>query len=167
MCLQDTVRIPLRARDGSIRAYAIVDANDAEWAMQYRWHVVNGYVSRSEYRGGGRKKSRIQRILMHRDLLGLVPFDGIEVDHRNRNRLDNRRSNLRTATRAEQVQNVSSRPGSSSQYRGVSWREDGQVWRAYIQVNGKNTYLGNFASEEEAAEVAREARLRLMPYAVD
>ena len=48
---------------------------------------------------------------LHREVLGLTPGDGLETDHRNGDRLDNRRSNLRVATRAQNAQNVPARSG--------------------------------------------------------
>lgn len=159
-----TARIPLRARDGSIRAYALVDAADAEWANQWRWSLGKGYALRIGCAGGSR-----QTILLHRELLGLSPGDGLEGDHINRDRLDCRRANLRVVPKKGQPnhQNVSSHRGATSRHRGVSWDKRNGKWFVKVWAGGKHHYLGLFADEEEAAQVARDARLRLMPYAVD
>lgn len=168
MRLDDTapdgaVLIPLRARDGSVRAYAIVDAADADWVNQSRWNLVTkGYAQRA-VRVGDRQRFRT----MHRELMGLVPGDGLEVDHINRNKLDNRRSNLRVVTRAENAQNMPKYRGSSSRFRGVYLDRSTRKWRANIRIAGRVRSLGCFDDEMEAARVAREARLAALPFAVD
>ena len=162
---EDAVRIPLRARDGSIRAYALVDTNDAEWINQWRWSLNSeGYARRGMSING-----RQITIRLHRAILGLVDGDGFEGDHIDRNPLNCRRSNLRAVPyigRANQ-QNKRSAQGSTSGFRGVCWDRVQGKWKAKVKINGKTINLGRFTDELEAAEVARAARLRLMPYAVD
>lgn len=87
-------QVPLVRRDRSVRDWAVVDYEDALRVAVYRWHRnSNGYAARPAGQG------RI--VLMHRQLLGLSPGDGVEVDHVNRDKLDNRRENLRAGTHAE------------------------------------------------------------------
>lgn len=156
-------RIPLCRRDGSISGYVLINAADVAWASQYRWHLTDkGYAARNVW--VGRKHHMVP---MHRELLGLSKGDGLEVDHRNRNRCDNRRSNLRAVTSDDQHHNRSSYAGSSSRFRGVSWHKVTQKWRARVQVYGKTHYLGLFDSEEEAGAAIRAARLDVMPFALD
>lgn len=154
------VLIPLRARDGSIRAYAIIDGPDADFVNQWCWGMDGkGYARRSE---DGKD------VYLHRELLGLPRIrDGREGDHRDRNRLNNRRANLRPATHAQNLQNQPGHRGSSSTLRGVCWEQRKSRWRAGVTVNGKWRHLGYFLTEEEAAEAARSGRVRLLPYAVD
>lgn len=161
MCLEDTVRIPLRAKDGSVRAYVTVDAVDADWVNRWRWALSGGYAYRTA-RVDGRKVT----VWLHRALLGLVPGDRIEGDHIDRDRLGCRRSNLRILTGAANSQNVGAR-GGSSQYRGVSWDKAKGKWLAQARAGGMNHHLGRFSTELEAAEAARVGRRRLMPYALD
>jgi hypothetical protein len=167
-CPDGAACIPLRRRDGSIRAYTIVDAADAEWANQWRWRWNGGYAARN---GEKIAPKRFSVISLHRELLGLPrkrqSGDTREGDHINRDRLDNRRANLRVLTRDEQAQNKSSRKMSSSQYRGVSWNTSARKWKAYIRVDGRLRNLGHFTDEHEAGRIARAARLEAMPYATD
>lgn len=159
----DVALIPLLAKDGSIRAHVIVDAADVAWATQWRWSLnKNGYAQRDQRRGGDRRV-----ILMHRELLGLQTGDEIEGDHINRNRLDNRRSNLRAVSKIVNRQNLSSRTASSSRFRGVSWRSDMGKWVAQVSHGRTNHYLGCFENEIDAAEAARQGRMRLLSGAVD
>src|SRR5688572_13204571 len=76
-----SVGIPLRAQDGSIRAWAIVDASDADFASQWLWCLVEGYAARTVYPDDGR-----YTVKLHRALLGLVPGDGLEGDHISRDK---------------------------------------------------------------------------------
>lgn len=158
------VGIPLRARDGTVRAIALVDAADAAFANQWTWRLEDGYARRRVVSAG-----RERRFHLHRELLSLVYGDGYEGDHRSRDRLDNRRANLRSVPKHGKPnnQNVSNQARSASQYRGVAWHRQSQKWQARVSVNGKSVYLGLFADEHEAAAVARAARRRLLPYAVD
>ena len=159
----DIARIPLRARDGSIRAYAVIDMADAEWASQWRWHLhPKGYATRSQKIDGIPRTFRL-----HRELLGLMRGDGLDVDHIDRDKLNCRRSNLRIVPKGKNSQNQPSVRGSTSRYRGVSWRGDPGQWGAYVKTGGKQYRLGQFASETEAAEAARLGRARLLPFAVD
>lgn len=86
----------------------------------------------------------------------------LEVDHINRNRWDNRRANLRLATREQNIQNrgkfkTNSGVKCSSIYKGVSWKTSNQNWVAQIQVHGSKIHLGYFYHEVDAAHVYNEA----------
>lgn len=158
-----TARFPLYDKNGSIRSYVVVDASRAEWAGRYRWYMdADGYAKRDETINGERR-----RYLMHREILGLQPGDDLEGDHINRNKLQNTDENLRIIPKGYQPQNSSSQKGSSSKYRGVQWNKGSKKWAARVTTGGKIYDLGRFDNEEVAAKAAKEARLRLMPYAVD
>lgn len=79
------------------------------------------------------------------------------LDHRNRNGLDNRRSNLRKCTKADNARNSNRRiKNKTSSFKGVSLYSArviaiGRPWRATITVDGKQLYLGYFSTEIEAA----------------
>lgn len=159
-----TAQIPLCARDGSIRAYALIDAVDVEWAAQWRWSLASGgYVQRGS---GRRDDGRYRPLRLHREILGLSTGQPIEGDHRNRDRLDNRRANLRSVTRQGNAQNVPGRPRTSV-HRGVSWNKNTKKWTVRVSAGGRYHYLGQFINEDEAAEVARAARRHLMPFSTD
>lgn len=74
-----------------------------------------------------------------------------DVDHIDRNRSNNKPSNLREATRDQNLKNVTSR-GSTSQFLGVSWDKVRSMWTVRIRINGKPKSLGRFESEIEAAK---------------
>lgn len=163
MPTDDIAHIPLRARDGSIRAYATIDADDLPLVSPWRWSIAAGRYAHRSFRNNG--KSEI--VFLHRMLMGLSRGDKRQVDHINRNTLDCRRANLRFATHAENLQNVKPRTGYTSPHRGVSWAKREKRWLARLTVAGRIISLGYFRLEQEAAEAAKAARLTLMPFATD
>ena len=142
------------------QAYALIDEADLEFASQWKWSYVQGYGLRMMRRPDGGNRP----VLLHRALLGLQPGDGRQVDHINRDKLDNRRSNLRIVTQRENNHNMPPRQGSS-RFRGVRKCRDG--WQAYVTVDGGFRHLGVFNSEEFAGGVAFMARKLMLEGAVD
>jgi hypothetical protein len=121
---------------------AIVDDADYDWLSQWKWSFCKGYALR---RIG--PKGQQKAINMHRLILG---YEGpLDVDHINGDGLDNRRCNLRLATRGQNLRNGRARPNATG-YRGVYIEWDG-VPAAAITINGKRKYLGRFKTLEEAA----------------
>jgi hypothetical protein len=156
-------RIPLYARDGHIRAYVLVDDGDLGQLNQWRWLLGGaGYAVRYE---GPRPYRRM--IYMHRHILGLDAGDTRHCDHENRDRLDNRRSNLRVAPHghADNRQNQGVGPRNTSGFRGVTKR--GNRWIAQAQLRGVTHYLGIFDAIEEADTAARFFRATQMPFSED
>lgn len=153
--------IPLRNRAGEVVAETIVDDADYAALSVWGWRRNNhGYAVRRE-RDAGRV------VLMHRHLLGLEFGDPLFADHVSRDRLDNRRANLRIVTRAQQQQNMSSQRGSTSRYRGVSWVTARNCWVAQGKAAGVQRFLGHFDQELDAARAASEFRAEHMPFAVE
>ncbi len=75
-----------------------------------------------------------------------------DVDHRTLVRTDNRFSELRQATRQQNMQNIRKHRDNTSGFKGVSWESRRGVWRATIQINGKWQQLGTFKTAVEAHE---------------
>jgi hypothetical protein len=94
---------------------------------------------------------------MHREILR--PPGHLVVDHINHNGLDNRKANLRHATRAQNNFNrlIIIREDSSSKYKGVSWRKRKKKWRARICINGERKHIGYFKDEIHAAKAYDKA----------
>ena len=85
----------------------------------------------------------------------------LQIDHIDMNKSNNRMSNLREATSAENKYNVSIPERNTSGIKGVSWDKKSQKWKAQIQVRRIYHHLGFFRSIEDAAEVVKAARSRL------
>ena len=79
------------------------------------------------------------------------------IDHINHNGIDNRKANLRVATRAQNNRHTKKRIKSRSKYKGIYFDRRDRVWYARITTNGKTKHLGSFKDEIEAAKAYDEA----------
>lgn len=143
-------------RIGSGR-YTIVDIEDYELTIKYPWeyHIKKGkgYASCKIRVGYGKRRKSLHRLIMNAD-------NGVMVDHKNRNTLDNRRYNLRFCTFSQNSMNSCSRNGSSSKYKGVHWSCHWHVWRAVIKANKKIYQIGSYDNEDDAALAYNEAAMK-------
>ncbi len=133
---------------------AIVDDEDYEDLIQFRWNaspVKNTCYAKRYMKINGRDGS----VYMHRHILRLTD-SGVHVDHIDHDGLNNVRSNLRIANYRLNNHNVRPHAESSSKFVGVCWHKKDKKWQAQIAVNGKQTYLGQFNTEREAALVRDE-----------
>jgi hypothetical protein len=144
------VHVPL-----SNGGHAIVDEEDYSIVVPYNWQKVkhgNSYYAFAHAKRNGKNTT----ISMHRLLFGLSKEDRIDVDHKNHDGLDNRRSeNLRLATRVQNATNMRRRRGSSSKYKGVSFNQRSNKWVSAVRIKPgpalKRLGLGYYDIEEEAA----------------
>jgi hypothetical protein len=91
--------------------------------------------------------------LAHRVAWALVngEWPDQEIDHVNFDGTDNRLSNLRLATKKDNMRHRRSLPKSSSRYLGVTWHKKSKKWQASIEIDGKCKYLGLYPNEDSAA----------------
>ncbi len=124
-----------------------VNDEDYEWLSKYRWNVFNNH-GRSFY---ARTSLSYQTpILMHRMILSNCKK---QIDHKDRNGLNNQRNNLRPATYSLNAGNQRKNQGIwTSQYKGVHWNKKSQKWQAVIHKNNKQINLGRFTDEINAAK---------------
>lgn len=132
--------------------FALADSCDYEKVKQYRWSKAGrGYAY------GGNEKEQFMK--MHRIITGAK--DGEIVDHINRNKLDNRRKNLRIVSQSINALNGSIRSNSKTKVKGVCrWWRTGN-WRAYAVINNKQKHLGYFEKIQDAIR-ARQNFNKLM-----
>lgn len=123
---------------------AMVDDADYDWLSQWKWHLHAGYASR---------KSNGKPIFMHR--LINKTAEGLDTDHINHDRLDNRRCNLRSCTTSENGANRAKQKNNTSGFIGVSWYKSKSKWRAQVGTNGTMKTVGAYHSAQEAA-IARD-----------
>jgi hypothetical protein len=150
--------IPLGGQKAAGRV-ALVDDEDYEQVMAYRWHVRetmrpgrrdNGpYAAATVWRQG-----RAVTILMHKLLTGWPQTDHVDHDG-----LNNQRINLRPATASENGGNRRPNHAGASPFKGVYWDRQVDKWRARIRIDRKWCYLGWFAVEEDAAQAYDTAAL--------
>lgn len=127
--------------------YALVDSEDHEYLSQFKWRLIrHGYAARSQWI----PENKISTIIyMHREILETPP--GMDTEHINMNKLDNRKDNLRVGSRSQNMANIQARKGCLSQYKGVSYLKRVGKWVAYIRKDYKQIHLGYFEKEKDAA----------------
>jgi len=133
----DKAKIPLGldAKYG----YALVDTKDVALIENHNWSLgLRGYPTK------GKGKT------LHHVIMG-KPIKGQVVDHINRDKLDNRRSNLRFVNAKDNARNISMQKNNTSGYRGVWFRKDTEKWVANIKVDYIKISLGCYTSKEKAA----------------
>lgn len=124
----------------------ICDLEDWEYLKEYYWNLnTNGYVTAVT---SGRKRAMMHKLIM--------PDNTYEVvDHINRNKLDNRKGNLRYTTYSVNAQNRSLTPNNKNGCFGV--RKSKNRWQAIITSYGKKIFIGSFKTKEEAIAARKEA----------
>lgn len=135
--------------------YTLVSDKDYAYLNQWEW-----CCSAAEYaiRGVRLVNKPTKHIYMHRVILermGLKNFK--HGDHRNCNRLDNRRINLRVATCSENQHNKKLQKNNTSGYKGVSWYACYGKWRVRIWAGRKSKHLGYFIDIIIAAKAYNKA----------
>lgn len=127
-----------------------IDIEDIEKVKKYKWYKnARGYVE---------NKSKTERLLLHRYIFEEI--DGYIIDHINRDKLDNRKSNLRYATKSQNGMNKCIQSNNTSGYTGVYWDKSRNKWLVSIQVNSKQINLGRYNNINEAIEVRKNAELK-------
>lgn len=105
-----------------------------------------------KYRPAGHNSKRVEgnrTVLLHRHLAAKMGLRN--VDHKNMNRLDNRRENLRPCTQSQNLANSKKRPHNTSGFKGVNWHTGTKAWAARLGFQNKRIHLGYFKTAEEAA----------------
>ncbi len=139
-------RIKLYDTRNNEKAEAIIDVEDHEKCKGMKWCLHNsGYAVCSK-----------PQLFLHHYIIGRKTI----VDHISRCKLDNRKSNLRVCSAAENHKNTKLSIKNTSGYRGVYWSKIRQKWIAEITINYKGINLGGFYTKAEAAKVRNEAALK-------
>lgn len=95
--------------------------------------------------------------MLHRAVMRAKPNE--LVDHKDHNKADCRKSNLRMATKTQNGQNMRIHPTNTSGYKGVIWNKKNKKWMAFIIINGKSTYLKSFTDKKQAAAAYNKAAI--------
>lgn len=131
---------------------ALLDREDIDLAVPMWCSNGKGYAVRERRR----RKERLHRLVLERKLGRKLSRSEL-VDHKNHNPSDDRRTNLRLATPANNSHNQQARAGRP--FKGV--RRHYNYWRAYLRFEGKRIDLGGYSSAEEAAYIYDQAALQL------
>lgn len=132
---------------------AFVDDEDFEWLSQWKWQYVSKYAMRAFKVNG-----KVERELMHRKIMNTPA--GMDTDHKNGNKLDNQRKNLRICTRSENEWNKGKTSRNTSGYMGVNWDMHSRKWKAMIKVHRESIYLGLYQDVVQAAKAYDEAAIK-------
>lgn len=144
-----TVQLPLRGKYGEGK-FTTVSAEDAQVLRQKKLYLnKNGYVTLS---WNGKTKS-ITHVIMW-------PPAGMEVDHRDFDKLNNTRGNLLVCTHSQNCYNR--RIERQGRYKGVTYNKSTKLYDARVCKDGRNTNLGSFSDKHEAARVYND---KLLEYA--
>lgn len=117
--------------------------------------AIKGSVAGCTRKSDGYIKISIDRkdyrahILAYLYMTGEWPVD--QIDHVNRDRVDNRWENLRDATNSQNQANAGIRRDNTSGAKGVYWDRAREKWAVQINVKGTHIYLGRFTDVEDAA----------------
>ena len=136
---------------------AIIDATDVPLVDAWNWTTIVGRSNVYGFRNYWKDKIK-RRVYLHRAIVG--ELDGFQVDHINRNGLDNRRVNLRLATRSQNQHNRVASSNNTSGFKGVTWHNGAQKWQAQIAFSGRNKYLGRYDTVEDAHAAYVEASIK-------
>lgn len=129
----------------------LLDSEDLDCVLPYAWLSKNGYAIT-------RCPNTKKIINMHRLIMGLNENDNHVVDHINHIPEDNRKCNLRVCDQANNCMNrCANNKRLHSKYKGVFSATNGQSFFSTIQFQGKQYYLGSFASERDAATAYDDA----------
>lgn len=150
-------KIALTGKNG-IGNFALVDDDVFDFISKYSWMVGKDIYARRGQKIKGTRKSITK--YMHRDIIlfyeGNIPINS-QIDHINMDRLDNRRSNLRVATRSQNHMNMNKNFNNKSGYKGVFLDKKSNRWFGNIKINQKNIYLGTFDNKLDAALAYNQA----------
>ena len=145
---EDYAEVILFDKHGNEIGVVKIDIEDIPKVRKYKWNMGTG----------GYARNIIHNITMHRLIVG----DGQEnyvVDHINRDRLDNRKSNLRFVDLSVNGFNKGKQSNNTSGHVGVSWDKRRCKWEAHIKLNGRKKFLGYFEELQEAIDTREKAEL--------
>ena len=124
------------------------------WTQRRSLRVLAGHTAGSLSRKDGyvrifiKRKSYLAHRLAFLYMTGSLP--NCEADHIDHDRSNNRWSNLRDASKTDNMRNISLKSNNTSGATGVCWRKDHQKWGAQLRVAGKNIHIGFFDDKAEA-----------------
>lgn len=149
MTRNESKSVELQASNGT---KFLIEEDDLHLVEPYNWHIDrSGYIYRHRWFDGKDKPLRLHRVIVN------AP-QGMDVDHVNKVRHDNRRSNLRVCTRQQNIFNSKRRSNNTTGYKGVTVKRG--KYRARIRIGGKEIVLGHFQTAKEAGDAYDKAAIQ-------
>lgn len=127
--------------------FAVIDDDDFERVNNFKWYAYN---SDGIYYAGRTLPGNFS-ISMHRYILN-APSQ-FYVDHKNRDGLDNRKTNIRLCTASQNQANRIVSPKNKTGFKGVSYHIRDKKWHSRIRLSGELFHLGTFSNPIEAAKM--------------
>jgi len=144
----DIARIFLYSFAATKVGETVIDRENYHRVEKFRWYLGdNGYAVRNCKKG--------ETSLLHKILLEVGPNE--EVDHRDRDRLNNRKYNLRPCTRLKNCYNSGIMSNNTSGITGISWDKKKELWDTYISADKQFIRLGLFSNFAKAVETRKQA----------
>jgi hypothetical protein len=145
-------------------AVTLVSPEDAEAVTPFSWALANGYAG-APNTSTTTRQAVPQRLLLHRLVMERVlqrPLNPHElIDHKNRDKLDNRRGNLRLATKSQNAFNSVLSRAATSKFKGVFCVKDRTGWNVAITADPVHMKVYSIPSEIEAAYIYDQLALQL------
>jgi len=150
--LDDYAEMLIKDRNKVTICKVLIDILDVELIQKYKWCLNNknkdGYVITNI-----RQDDKFKKLLLHRYLMEEELRDDLVVDHINRNKLDNRRINLRVCSKSVNCMNIDVRKDNTSGVTGVHFCKRSKKWIVQSNVNNKRAKLGQFDNKEDAIKL--------------
>lgn len=129
--------------------FALVDDDVFEYLMQWKWYFEGRYARMTNKSRRGNESRYMHKII-------LQTKKGFDIDHINGNKLDNRRCNLRQASRTQNILNRPMQTNNKTGFKGVHYDRSRCKFKADIGINGKSKFIGRFNTAIEAAKAYNE-----------
>ena len=157
--LGDETVIFIKRRNGQVLE-TIVDTEDLEKikAAKCSWYSKYDVGTKTFYVRGKKPKEN-KSIIFHRLITGCP--EGLQVDHINHDTLDNRKSNLRIVTCAENLKNrrfIKSKYNMPGFNTTIYWHKGKKRWRLMIRKDGQRAFCKTFKTKEEAIEALNKIK---------
>jgi hypothetical protein len=159
----ETTKIYLRRKDGTAMV-ALIDTEDLNkvksvngtWYASLDKPTRTYYCKCDEYKG---KRHRLHRLIMNENDSSVI------IDHSDHNTLNNKKSNLRIATKTTNAQNmIKARKDNKTGFLGVCFSARRNAFRATIKAHGKQKHLGYFETAEAAYKTYVRAKQTMHPF---
>jgi hypothetical protein len=157
VCYENYAHLIIYDKENNEKARIIIDLDDTKKIGQIHWHInKNKYVTNSKL-----------KLYLHTYIMDKHIYNAHVVDHKNRNRLDCRKTNLRSATYKENGINKGKQSNNSSGYPGINWSKYHEKWRVRVKINGKEKFIGYYDNLEEAIAARQKAELEYYGEIID
>lgn len=139
-------------------ARAKINMHHYETIKNFKWSLNSkGYSVTSWTDENGKYQGALHQAIAQ--LLNWNVPNGYEIDHKDRNPLNNLDNNLRICTTSQNQHNVKLQKRNKSGLKGINWNKRAQKWQVQITVNHKYKYLGSFENKEDAIKTYNQAAI--------